>query len=105
MLMDYEETDIHNPGIIVQDGRIERLDAIVTEVKQSEEWEEVHMSILKVGMMRGKQEDILELLQEYGSVPEGLQEKIQGETDTEILRKWHKLAARVSDIEEFERLI
>ena len=36
------------------DDRIRRLDAIVTEVKQSEEWEDAHMSILSTGIDIGR---------------------------------------------------
>ena len=33
-----------------------RLDAIVSEVKQSEEWEEVKMSILEIGLQKGMEQ-------------------------------------------------
>ena len=46
--------------------------------------------------------DILELLEEYGEVPDSLRGKIEAETDIEILKRWHKLAARVDSIEEFQ---
>lgn len=41
LLQYMKETDINNPNILVHDPRIIRLDEIVTEVKQSEEWEAV----------------------------------------------------------------
>lgn len=53
------------------------------------------------GIVQGKVEDILELLEDYGSVPEQLTEKILAQQDVEILKKWHKLAAKVTSIEEF----
>ena len=46
--------------------------------------------------------DILELLEECGEVPDSLRGKIEAETDIEILKRWHKLAARVDSIEEFQ---
>ena len=46
--------------------------------------------------------DILELLEEYGEVSESVRSKIEAETDIEILKRWHKLAARVDSIEEFQ---
>ena len=46
--------------------------------------------------------DILELLEEYGEVSKSVRSKIEAETDIEILKKWHKLAARVDSIEEFQ---
>lgn len=106
LLQYMKKTDIRNPEILVKDERIERLDEIVAEVKESEEWEEVHMSIysqgIEQGLVRGRQEDILDLLLDYGPVTDELQQKITNENDTEILRKWHKLASRANSIEEFE---
>ena len=46
-------TDINNPEIIVKDKRIVELDNIVTEVKNSEEWEDVSMNIYEQGISRG----------------------------------------------------
>ena len=50
-------------------------------------------------------EFILELLEEYGEVSESVRSKIEAETDIETLKRWHKLAARVDSIEEFQKLI
>jgi len=47
-------------------------------------------------------EDICELLEDYGPVPEELKERMDCEDDVEVLRRWQKLAARVTSIEEFE---
>ncbi len=46
-------------------------------------------------------EGIIELLEEYGEVPEDLKGKIFAQKDLEILKKWNKLAAKVSGIQEF----
>lgn len=118
LLQYMKETNIQNPEILVKDERIEKLDTIVSEVKESVEWEEANVSIykqgiergleqglergLEQGILRGRQEDILELLQELGPVGENLKLKIMGETDKEILKVWHKLASRIGSIEEFE---
>ena len=113
LLQYMKETDLRNPEILVRDARIERLDEIVTEVKESDEWEEVHMGIysqameqglrdgLEQGIIRGRQESILDLLQDYGDIEEKLRQKIMNETDSEILRKWHKLASNAGSIEAF----
>ena len=53
LLQYMKETRLDNPEIVVRDERIQKLDEIVTEVKQSEEWEAVKMSILSVGIERG----------------------------------------------------
>ena len=49
-----------------------------------------------------KAEDIIELLEELGEVSKELYDKIYAQKDLEILKKWHKLAAKVSSISEFE---
>lgn len=47
-------------------------------------------------------EDILELLEEYGEVPEKVRERLGETRDIATLKKWHKLAAKVHSIAEFE---
>ncbi len=50
LLQYMKNSTLFNPEILVIDDRLRRLDAIVTEVKQSEEWEDAHMSILSTGI-------------------------------------------------------
>lgn len=54
LLQYMKNSTLSNPEILVIDDRIRRLDAIVTEVKQSEEWEDAHMSILSTGIDIGR---------------------------------------------------
>ncbi len=56
LLQYMKQTSLENPEILVKDRRIEKLDKIVQEVKQSEEWEAVKMNILEIGVEKGKQE-------------------------------------------------
>ena len=58
-------------------------------------WQGVHFK-------RGKTLDILELLSELGEVPDTLRNMIESKTDTEILSKWIKAAAKCNTIKEFE---
>ena len=51
--------------------------------------------------MTGKMEDILELLEDKGEVPEKVKTEIFAETDLEVLKKWLYLAAKSETIEEF----
>lgn len=44
---------------------------------------------------------ICELLEEYGTIPQSLTERLENEKDTETLAKWHKQAAKAHSIEEF----
>ena len=55
----------------------------------------------RISRAEGKAEAILELLQEYGSVPEELKEKIMKEQDMDRLGRWLKLAARAKSVEQF----
>ena len=76
LLQYMKHTTLENPEILVKDERLTQLDDIVTEVKQSEEWEAVRMSILSIGLERGEQiglkkgmaKSVLELLEENGPV-------------------------------------
>lgn len=44
----------------------------------------------------------MELLEEIGELPLSLRKLIMEQTDLEVLRRWHKLAARAESIEDFE---
>lgn len=46
-------------------------------------------------------ENIVELLEEYGSVPDTLVEKLNKESDLKQLKIWLKLAAKVASIQQF----
>ena len=58
LLQYMKNTTLDNPEILVKDKRIIKLDRIVKEVKQSEEWEAVKMNILEIGIEKGKNEGI-----------------------------------------------
>lgn len=53
----------------------------------------------------GKAEDIIELLEEVGDIPDSLRNRIMRQTNLETLSRWHKLAARAQSIEDFEQAI
>ena len=57
---------------------------------------------IEQGLRAGVQGAILELLEELGQVPQQIVKLIRAEDDQVILSKWHKSAARVSSIAEFE---
>ena len=93
----------------VKDKRIVELNDIVEEVKESEEWEAVRMSILSIGLERGMKKgvawgiakSILDILEETGPVSEKTREMIVTETDAERLSAWVKKAARSNSEEDF----
>ncbi len=67
MLQYMKETRIDNPEIVVKDSRILELDEIVTEVKESEEWEAVQMNMYEIlmekGMEKGVHHKLMELVE------------------------------------------
>lgn len=50
----------------------------------------------------GKAESLLDVLEDKGEIPKILKQKIQSEKDVEVLRKWLKVATKVSTVSEFE---
>ena len=66
LLQYMKETRLDNPEILVRDKRIVELDEIVTEVKESEEWEGIKMNILDIGIQEGerraKEEGIISMI-------------------------------------------
>ena len=52
-----------------------------------------------------KAETILELLGDFGEIPEKIVKRIRSEKDVETLKRWIKLAAKGNSIEEFERMM
>ena len=57
------------------------------------------------GKIEGKIASIMELLEEHGTVPDGLRTCIQEEKDMEVLKLYLKKASRVQSVEEFEQWV
>ncbi|MCH5263690.1 MAG: hypothetical protein J1F42_12310 [Lachnospiraceae bacterium] len=55
-----------------------------------------------VGRLESRIEDILELLEELGQVPQRIVDLIRAEDNLGVLSRWHKSAARSASITEFE---
>ena len=53
------------------------------------------------GKVAGKAESVLEILEEYGEVPDELRDRVLAQSDLEILKSWLKVANKVGSIEEF----
>jgi len=58
LLQYMKDTRIDNPDIVVKDSRILELDHIVTEVRESEEWEAVQMNFMEVCIEKGREQGI-----------------------------------------------
>ena len=59
----------------------------------------------RLGDLNRRRQDILELLEDLGEVPEDIRFHIQSETDVDILRRWLKVAARAKDLAIFKDAI
>ena len=89
-------------------GKIKRIHERVKQIRRSEKagvrlmqrWEELAYE-REEGEIAGRADSTLELLEDIGPVPLDLREKIMAERDTEILKIWHRAAARAKSIEEF----
>ena len=57
------------------------------------------------GRIEGKIDSIMELLEEHGTVSDGLRACIQEEKDMEVLKLYLKKASRVQSVEEFEQWV
>lgn len=101
MLQYMKHTTLENPDIEVRDARITELDRIVSEVKESEEWEEVQMNILEIGIAKGRAEAVIDILRGLGNVPENLTKLILEQQDPDTLKDWLLLAAHSGSVEEF----
>lgn len=59
----------------------------------------------KTATLNTKIQDIYELLEDHGPIPDELINKLNNEKDINILKKWHKLAAKADSLEEFIKAI
>ena len=83
---------------------------IIPEVRQgymslSERFFYERQEGIKEGARENAVENILELLEDYGEIPEGLKERLNSIEDMTLLKKYHKLAARVGSITEFQNIL
>ncbi len=56
---------------------------------------------LERGIIQTRRQAILELLEDLGMVPEEISELVEKQEDIEVLRAWHKLAAKSASLEAF----
>lgn len=48
-------------------------------------------------------QNTLDLLADYGDIPDSLRKKLEDTDDIDLLKQYHKLAARAESMEAFER--
>ena len=63
---------------------------------------EIADKIRQEGLIEGKVESILELLEEFGNIPKQIIQRINQETSSDMLNKWLRCAAKASSFAEFE---
>lgn len=82
----------------------------IRDIKKSREMGERHMIFEEMlreekqeGRLEGRQEAVLEFLEELGDIPAELQEKIENLENIEKLKLLLKLAVRADSIADFEK--
>ena len=86
---------------LLSSHRAEVLDMILTEYDEEKYRAMERKEWIEEGEKHGKALSVLELLEDYGSVPDDVRQRILNEHDEQILRKWLLLAARAGSLETF----
>lgn len=58
---------------------------------------------LEKGALEGKKESLTMLLENLGTIPDKLRERVSEESDLEVLNAWFKLAMQAGSIEDFAK--
>lgn len=104
--LDVYANDENNTG--TDDAYVKKLQDTIRSVKENREMERSFMTwedIRRESKAEGKQEDVLELLEELGKVSDVLQDRIMSEGRLDVLKLMLKAASKASSIEEFEKQI
>ena len=80
-------------GMLLEEFDVEKYERTI----KKEGYEEGHAS----GLQEGKAADILILLEQKGTIPNDLRERILSEKDETVLKQWLLAAASARDIENF----
>lgn len=90
------------------DKYISQLQQSIRCIKENRMMEERYMLFEEMlrderaeGKAEGKAEDVLNLLEDSGPVPDDLRVRIMSEKDMEVLKRWLRLSVEVSSPEEF----
>lgn len=68
-------------------------------------YEEIIAYARRDGALEIRRSAIIELLEDYGELPLDLQERIEQEKSMNVLKNWLKLAAKATDIQDFQEKI
>ena len=80
---------------------------LITQIKEGDEKDMCSSfeRLLNKEKTEGKAEAVIELLEDLGELSDSLKTCIMEQTDTELLRKWLKVAAKATSIDEFEQAV
>ena len=80
---------------------------LITQLKEGDEKDMCSSfeRLLNKEKAEGKAEAVIELLEDLGELSDSLKTCIMEQTDLELLKKWHKAAAKAKSIEEFEEAV
>ncbi|WP_395025557.1 hypothetical protein [Robinsoniella sp.] len=67
-------------------------------------WEE-KIIIREEGKAEGITEVIIDLLRDYGDIPQDLREKIKTEDNINVLKEWLKKTIKTGSMEQFQKAI
>lgn len=104
--LEFVKADLDESMGEFDDEFVGRIQNAIRRVKGSREMEERFMileEMLREERAEGKAEAVLELLEELGTVPDVLCEKIMNEKDLDMLKKYLKCAAKAESVEQFEK--
>lgn len=106
--LQYVKADLEESSRDYEDDFVRGLQQTVQKVKKNREmgvrymaWHEMLKEERNDGRIEGRIESVLELLEDLGEIPKELREKIEEQEDIDIIKAWHKLAAKSESIEQF----
>lgn len=74
---------------------------LLTEYNEKEHMRRLKRDARAEGELIQSRKYIIELLEDMAEIPEEILLQINAEENPETLRKWHKFAAKATDMEEF----
>ncbi|MDD3414624.1 MAG: Rpn family recombination-promoting nuclease/putative transposase [Lachnospiraceae bacterium] len=99
LLQYMKHTTLENPEVIKKDKKLLELDRIVTEVKQSEEWEAVQMNILEIGEQKGREQGLKQGLEQ--GLEQGLKKGLTlGEEQVKKVNELNRKLAELNRVDD-----
>ena len=112
--LDFVDKDTESNDMESEDAYVKQIQKTIRSIKESREmehrfqgaWATSEYNRGKVeGNLQAKRDAVLELLEEYGNIPQSVHERVWAESDVDVLKRMHKAAAKSDSIEQFEEKI